>query len=126
MPLMADPARAADVELKLQGHLVIAMQPRSGFYLQSQVLILGGWIRGSAREKKRKRKHGKVLSVTVTEFEDSFATTVSSVPSPFRSAATTATGALPVGKDTGIENVPSPLPTRIFRLFPVWSATARS
>src|SRR5450759_3968390 len=57
-----------------------------------------------------------VLSVTVTELEDSFVFTTSNVPSPFRSAAARATGVFPVGSDTVDANVPSPLPIRTLRL----------
>ena len=58
------------------------------------------------------------LRVTVTVFEDWFATATSNVPSPFRSAAATATGPLPEGTVTGDANVPSPLATKRLNWLP--------
>src|ERR1700676_2863205 len=53
------------------------------------------------------RRDDKLLSVTVTEFEVglSFATMTSNELSPFKSAATKATGSLPVGIAIGELNV---------------------
>ena len=45
-PIDVRARKALDVELKLQRHLVVGMQARRGFDLQSQILILGGRIAG--------------------------------------------------------------------------------
>ena len=48
-PVDGRPRKPLNVELKLQSDLIIVMKVRRGFYLQSQILVLGGWIAGLRR-----------------------------------------------------------------------------
>ena len=64
-----------------------------------------------------------MLSMTVTVADVLFAVTRSIVLSPFRSAAASATGEFPVGREMGALNVPSPFPISMSTLAADSSAT---